>query len=292
VIATLEEADVGEVVDKEWRWPEPFKVKAADRKTDLYGAIWLPTDFDPKKSYPVLDLIYPGPQRTQTPIQSFTADASGVGSFLLPRAFAELGMVVVTIDGRGTPLRSKSFHDAWYGKMETAGGLEDHIAGLKQLAKDRPYMDLERVGITGHSGGAFASTRAMFQYPNFYKVAVASSGNHDQRGYMQQWGEKYQGLMSDGVSYDAQANASIAHRLEGKLMLAYADMDDNVAPALTLQVVDALIKANKDFDFLVMPNHNHSTIYRDGYFYRRTFEFFLRHLVGIDVEPGYKLASQ
>jgi dipeptidyl-peptidase-4 len=289
VITTLEEADVSEVVGGDWRWPEEVKLKAADRKTDIYGAIWLPTDFDPKKRYPVLDLIYPGPQRIQTPHHSFTADATNMRQYLFPRAFAELGMIVVTLDGRGTPLRSKAFHDHWYGKMETAGGLEDHIAGLKQLAKDRPYMDLDRVGITGHSGGGFASTRALFQYPEFFKVAVSSSGNHDQRGYMAHWGEKYQGLMSEGVSYEAQVNASIAHRLEGKLMLAYADMDDNVPPALTLQIVDALIKANKDFDLLVMPNHNHLSIYRDGYFFRRTFEFFLRHLVGVEPEPGYKL---
>ncbi|MBM3549806.1 MAG: S9 family peptidase [Alphaproteobacteria bacterium] len=291
VIATLEEADISEVVKSEWRWPEEVKLKAADRKTDIYGAIWLPADFDPKKRYPVLDLIYPGPQRIQTPHHSFTSDANGMRQFLFPGSYAELGMVVVTIDGRGTPLRSKAFHDHWYGKMETAGGLEDHIAGLKQLAKDRPYMDLDHVGITGHSGGGFASTRAMFQYPEFFKVAVASSGNHDQRGYMQQWGEKYQGLMAD-TSYAAQVNASIAHRLEGKLMLAYADMDDNVPPALTLQVVDALIKANKDFDLLVMPNHNHLSIYRDGYFIRRSFEYFLRHLVGVAVEPGYVLPGQ
>ena len=290
VIAVLEEADVAEVVGNDWRWPEPVKLKAADGKTDIYGAVWLPTDFDPAKRYPVLDLIYPGPQRTQTPFQSFTADAGGMRTFLFPRAFAELGVIVVTLDGRGTPLRSKAFHDAWYGRMETAGGLEDHIAALKQLAAGRSYMDLDRgVGITGHSGGAFASTRALFQYPEFFKVAVASSGNHDQRGYMAQWGEKYQGLMSEGASYEAQANAGIAHRFDGRLMLAYADMDDNVPPALTLQVVDALIKANKDFDLLVMPNHNHSTIYRDGYFFRRTFEFFLRHLVGVEVEPGYKM---
>ncbi len=290
VIAVLEEADVTEVVRNDWRWPEPVKLKAADGKTDIYGAVWLPTEFDPAKRYPVLDLIYPGPQRTQTPFQSFTADAGGMRTFLFPRAFAELGMIVVTLDGRGTPLRSKAFHDAWYGQMETAGGLEDHIAGLKQLAAERPYMDLDRgVGITGHSGGGFASTRAVFLYPDFFKVAVSSSGNHDQRGYMVQWGEKYQGLMSEGASYEAQVNASIAHRFDGKLMLAYADMDDNVAPALTLQVVDALIKANKDFDMLVMPNHNHLSIYRNGYFFRRTFEFFLTHLVGVDVEPGYKM---
>lgn len=292
VIAKLEETEADDVLRNDWRWPEAFKVKAADKKSDIYGAIWLPSDFDPKKRYPVLDLIYPGPQRTQTPNQSFTADGNGMRQFLFPRAFAELGMIVVTIDGRGTPLRSKAFHDHWYGRMETAGGLEDHMAGLKQLAKERPYMDLSRVGITGHSGGGFASTRALFLYPEFFKVAASSSGNHDQRGYSQGWGEKYQGLMSEGASYAAQVNASIAHRMQGKLFLSYADMDDNVAPALTLQVCDALIKANKDFELLVMTNHNHLSIYRNGYFFRRTFEFFLRELVGVDVEPGYKLKGQ
>jgi dipeptidyl-peptidase-4 len=289
VIAKLEEAETGDAMGPDWRWPEPITVKAADGETDLHGAIWLPSDFDPAKRYPVLDLIYPGPQRIQTPKQSFSSDPFGIGAFALPRAFAELGMIVVNIDGRGTPLRSKAFHDHYYGRMETAGGLEDHIDGLRQLAATRPYMDLDRVGITGHSGGGFASTRAIFAYPDFFKVAVSSSGNHDQRGYLQQWGEKYQGLMSEGASYAAQVNASLAHRLEGKLLLAYADMDDNVPPALTLQVADALIRANKDFELLVMPNHNHLTIYRDGYFFRKVFEFFLRHLVGVEVERGYRL---
>jgi dipeptidyl aminopeptidase/acylaminoacyl peptidase len=291
VIATLEVGDISEIERDGWRWPERFKVKAADGKTDLYGALWLPTGFEAGRKYPVLDFIYPGPQRIQTPKHSFVGDFSGLRAYVLAQAFAELGLAVVTLDARGTPLRSKAFIDYHYGRMESGGGLDDHVAGFRQLAATRPYLDLDRVGITGHSGGGFASTRALFLYPDFYKVAVASSGNHDQRGYLQQWGEKYQGLMAEGASYDAQANASIAHRLKGKLMLAYADMDDNVPPALTLQVASALIDADKDFDLLVMPNRNHLSIYRDSYFFRRTFEYFLRHLVGVEPEPGYRMSG-
>ncbi len=165
----------------------------------------------------------------------------------------------MNIDGLGTPYRSKAFHDFAYGKMEDAGGLEDHIAGIRQLAAERPYMDLDRVGIYGHSGGGFASTHAILAFPDFYKVAVSSAGNHDQRGYLAAWGEQYQGLL-DGDNYAKQANVALAANLKGKLLLVHGDMDDNVPPALTIQVADALIKANKDFDLLILPNRNHGLV--------------------------------
>ncbi|MBI1775913.1 MAG: DPP IV N-terminal domain-containing protein [Proteobacteria bacterium] len=291
LVATLETADVGEALGQGWRWPEPFTVKAADGVTDLYGAIWLPSHFDPARRYPVLDLIYPGPQRTQTPKRSFAADE--LTQYCMPQVFAELGIVVVAIDGRGTPYRSKEFHDVAYQTQHDPGNLGDHIAGLQALAKRRPYMDLERVGITGHSGGGFASVRAMLAHPDFYKVAVASSGNHDQQGYSFVWGEKYIGPVvrrPDGTSnYDSQVNLRLAERLQGKLMLAYGDMDDNVHGALTLQLADALIKANKDFELVVLPNANHPGVSSHPYFIRRKMDFFLRHLVGAEPPGEYNL---
>ena len=177
--------------------------------------------------------------------------------------------------------------------MEEAGGLEDHVAGIRQLAERHPYMDLERVGITGHSGGGFASTRAILAYPDFYKVAVSSAGNHDQLGYQSYWGEKYQSppkASSDvEAAYGAQINARLAGNLKGKLLLITGDMDDNVHPALTLQVANALIAANKDFDLLVLPNRNHQTSFRDPYVIRRLWDYFVRHLLGAEPPAGYRI---
>jgi len=280
VITFLENADISGLETLSYKWPEPFKAKARDGKTDIYGAIFCPSDFDPSGTYPVVDSIYPGPQSIRTPKDSFTPDAA--------QAVAELGFIVVTIDGLGTPLRSKAYHDRCYGKLEEAGGLEDHITALKQLAKTRPYMDLDRVGIYGHSGGGFASTRAVLAYPDFYKVAVSSAGNHDQRGYLAAWGELYMGS-SSGDSYDLQINARLAENLKGKLLLACGDMDDNVHPALTLQVADALIRANKDFDLLILPNDNHSFAGSNWYFERKKWDYFVRHLMGKEPPANYKI---
>jgi dipeptidyl aminopeptidase/acylaminoacyl peptidase len=216
-----------------------------------------------------------------------------LAQYAMPQVFAERGIVVVAIDGRGTPFRSKAFHDVAYQTQDDPGNLGDHIHGLKQLAAKRPYMDLGRVGITGHSGGGFASVRAMLAHPDFYKVAVASSGNHDQQGYSFVWGEKYIGLWErrpDGSSnYDGQVNLKLADRLTGKLMLAYGDMDDNVHAALTLQLADALIKANKDFELVVLPDANHPGVSSHPYFIRRKMDFFLRHLVGAEPPREYRL---
>jgi dipeptidyl aminopeptidase/acylaminoacyl peptidase len=193
----------------------------------------------------------------------------------------------VNIDGLGTPFRSKAFHDLAYGRMEDAGGLEDHIAGIRRLAQGRPYMDLDRVGIYGHSGGGFASTRAILAFPDFYKVAVSSAGNHDQRGYLAAWGEQYQGLL-DGDNYKNQANPGLASNLKGKLLLVHGDMDDNVPLSLTIQVADGLIKANKDFDLLILPNRNHS-LALDTYFIRRKWDYFVRNLLGAEPPQGYEI---
>jgi dipeptidyl-peptidase-4 len=286
VVQELEKADIEPLLATGWKWPERFTVKARDGTTDLYGVIYKPSNFDPAKKYPVIDGIYPGPQITRTP-KSFGADMFSVYEFCEDVTLAELGFVVINIDGLGTPFRSKAFHDFCYGKMEDAGGLEDHISGIRQLAAGRPYMDVSRVGIYGHSGGGFASTHAILAYPDFYKVAVSSAGNHDQRGYLAAWGEQYQGLL-EGDNYKNQANPGLAANLKGKLLLAHGDMDDNVHPSLTIQVVDALIKANKDFDLLIMPNRNHG-FGLDPYFTRRKWDYFVRNLLGAEPPQGYEI---
>jgi len=286
LVRELEKADIEPLLATGWKWPERFSVKARDGTTDLYGVIYKPSNFDPAKKYPVIDGIYPGPQMIRTP-KSFGADPFSLFELSEDISLAELGFVVVNIDGLGTPFRSKAFHDFGYGKMEEAGGLEDHIAGIRQLAAGRPYMDISRVGIYGHSGGGFASTHAILAYPDFYKVAVSSAGNHDQRSYLVCWGEQYQGLL-EGENYKNQANAGLAANLKGKLLLVHGDMDDNVHPAMTLQVADALIKANKDFDLLILPNRNHG-FSLDPYFARRKWDYFVRNLLGAEPPHGYEI---
>jgi dipeptidyl-peptidase-4 len=284
LVRELERADVGPLLATGWSWPERFTVKARDGKTDLYGVIYKPSRFDPAKRYPVIDGIYPGPQAIRTAKSFGPSDFMVIG---MDSALAELGFLVVTIDGLGTPFRSKAFHDYSYGRLEEAGGLDDHLAGIRQLAAGRPFMDIDRVGIWGHSGGGYASAHAILAYPDFYKVAVSSAGSHDIRSYIAGWGEQYQGLPV-GDSYKAQANAGLAANLRGKLLLVCGDMDDNVHPALTFQVADALIKANKDFDLLVLPNRNHG-YYREPYFIRRMWDYFVKNLLGAEPPQGYEI---
>ncbi|MEO8449013.1 MAG: prolyl oligopeptidase family serine peptidase, partial [Gemmatimonadota bacterium] len=237
--------------------------------------------FDSTKRYPVVEEIYPGPQVGKVP-KAFTAGGDHA-------AIVERGFAGVEVDGRGTPLRSKAFHNYSYGHLENGGGLEDHIAAYRQLGARYSFLDLDRVGIYGHSGGGFASARAMFLYPDFYKVAVSSAGNHDQRGYVALWGETYQGLPA-GDNYRAQANPPIAKNLKGKLMLAFGEVDDNVPPALTIQLIDALSKANKDYDLMIVPNGSHA-MSADMYFRRRRWDYFVRWLLGA-TPPVYEITSK
>jgi dipeptidyl-peptidase 4 len=282
----LEDADLGQILDMGWRKPERFCVKARDGKTDLYGLIYYPTSFDPSRKYPILDDVYPGPQSIRT-IKAFPQDPLSAIDFWGPQAISELGFLVITMDGLGTPLRSKAFHDISYGNLGDAGGLEDHIAGIRQLASGRAYIDLDRVGIYGHSGGGFASARALLRFPDFFKVAVSSAGNHDQRGFMAGWGEKYQGLLKED-NYRNQINADLAENLKGKLLLIFGDMDMGVHPALTIQLIDALIKANKDFDLIILPNRDHFYM-NDTYFIRKTWDFFVQHLLDQSPPLSYKI---
>lgn len=281
MVCVVERADITALEEDGLCLPEPFSVLAADGRTPIYGTLYRPSDFDAARKYPVIDVIYPGPQMLGT-AKSFKTALFGLYDATCTQALAELGFIVVTMDGRGTPFRSKSFHDVSYGKMEQAGHLEDHIAGIRQLASRYPCMDLDRVGITGHSGGGFASTRAVLAFPDFYKVAVSLAGNHDQRGYLLVWGPTYQGPYPHG-DLSAAANAPLARNLKGKLLLMHGELDDNVHPALTMQLVKALIEANKDFECLILPGEDHM-LGRGSlpYVHRRTWDYFVRHLLGLE----------
>ncbi|MBL8270641.1 S9 family peptidase [Steroidobacter sp.] len=295
-VRELQRADISKLQAIGWKPPKTFTVKARDGQTDLYGAIFYPSNFDPKRQYPVLDAIYPGPQSINTQ-KIFSAQASED-----EQALAELGFIVVSIDGLGTPYRSKAFRDVSYRNMGAAGGLEDHVIGLKQLATTHPYLDLTRVGIYGHSGGGFASTRALLSFPDFYKVAVASAGNHDQRSYWAEWGERFHAWPVNDDTYLSQANPPLAANLKGKLLLVHGDMDDNVHVTHTLQMVDALIAANRDFDMLILPNRNHGFVDLrkgkeavkrvDPYFLRRRWDYFVQHLLGTTPPPNFQLQLQ
>ncbi len=275
VVMSLERANTDSLDETSWTPPERFTVKARDGETTLHGLMHKPSDFDPDKEYPIINAIYPGPQTGSIGSRQFSVDFRGQA-----QALAELGFIVVQIDALGTPLRSKAFHTAWYGDMND-NGIPDQKAGMEQLAKRHDWIDLDRVGIYGHSGGGYATTSALFQYPDFFDVGVASAGNHDNRGYTDYWGEKYQGLRSDsaeGDGYVNQANQLQAQNLEGELLLAYGTMDDNVSPNMTLLVINQLIEHNKDFDLVVMPNRDHG-FSDEPYFIRRTWDYFVRHLL-------------
>lgn len=274
LVTSLEKADISRLTATGWQPPKPISVKSRDGKWDLYGLMFTPTTLDPKQKYPVINYIYPGPQGGGVGRRSFSPSRGD------HQSLAELGFIVVVIDGTCNPGRSKSFHDACYGNMAD-NTLEDQISGLKQLAKKHPYLDLSRVGVWGHSGGGFATAAAMFRYPEFYKVGISESGNHDNRNYEDDWGERYIGLMCpDQANYEAQANQNLAENLQGKLMLAHGAMDDNVPPYNTYLVVDALIEANKDFDLIVFPNARHGYGADSPYMMRRRWDYFVQHLRG------------
>lgn len=272
-VLKLETADTSKLQASGFVPPEPFRVLADDGRTPLFGNVFRPATFDSSKCYPVVDVIYPGPQSYRTR-KSFIESLKDE-----PQGLAELGFIVVTIDGRGTAGRSKSFHDVSYGNMQQAGNLADHVAGIRQLAKRYPYMDLDRVGISGWSAGGFAATRAMLEYPDFYKVGTSTAGDQDVRQVGPfQWATVYQGPY-DAERWAPMINARLADRLQGKLLLIQGDMDTAVHPAVTMQLVEALIKADKDFDLLVLPNGDHK-VHFEPYVVKRRADYFVRHLLG------------
>jgi len=287
LICKLETADISALESEGWCWPEPFSALADDGETDIYGAIWWPRNFDPDKKYPVIDMVYGGPQALRTPKKSFNTDPADLGYLLGPQAYAELGFICVSIDGRGTPYRSKSFHDFSYQNLQGCAGQIDHIAAIKQLAARHPCFDLERVGVNGHSGGGYTTVRAMLEYPEFYKVGVSSSAAHDYRGYCGAWTERYQGYPINN-SYTDQDNRTLAANLQGKLLMAYGDMDDNIHNAMTAQFIEALTKANKDYDLIVLVNKDHTCV-GNAYFIRRSWDYFVRHLLVGNPPEGYEV---
>jgi dipeptidyl aminopeptidase/acylaminoacyl peptidase len=285
LLQTLERADVSRLAATGWKPPTPVRMKARDGTTDIYGLMFTPTTLDSTKKYPIVNYIYPGPQSGSVGSRSFSPARSD------HQALAELGFIVVAIDGMGTPGRSKAFHDAYYGDMGD-NTLPDQIAGMKELASRYGFIDIEKVGIWGHSGGGFATAAAMFRHPDFFDVGVSQSGNHDNRNYEDDWGERYQGLLvKNGSSdnYADEANQTHAANLRGKLMLAHGAMDDNVPPTNTTLVVDALIKAGKDFDLILFPNARHGYGADNNYMMRRRWDYFVRHLMGAEPPTEYQI---
>ena len=294
IITELAEADISDLQAAGWVAPEPFSVKGRDGETDLYGLMYKPSNFNSSKTYPVLNYLYPGPQSGSVGSRAFRASRSD------KQALAELGFIVVEVDAQGTPGRSKAFHDFYYGNMGD-NGIPDQIAMIRELGTRHSWMDTSRVGIFGHSGGGFASTRAILAYPDFYDVAVSGAGNHDNRNYADPWGEKWQGLLkgtnNDGVAddqstnYDNQANQLLADNLKGKLLLTHGTLDSNVPPYNTLLVVNALIEANKDFDMIMFPNRGHG-YYSEDYMMRKRWDYFVKHLKNVDPPNEFEFGTQ
>ncbi len=284
LVANVAKADISKLLGAGWKPPQPVTVKARDGKTDLYGLLYTPTQLDSSKKYPIINHIYPGPQTGSVGGRSFNAARGDA------QALAELGFVVLELDGMGTPWRSKAFHDAYYGKMGD-NTLPDQVAGMQELARRYTFIDLSRAAIYGHSGGGFATADAMFRYPDFFKVGIAESGNHDNREYEDDWGERYEGLQQ-GNNYEEAANQNFAKNLKGKLLLAHGTLDNNVPPENTMLVVDALIKANKDFDLLMLPNQAHGYGSESNYMTRRRWDYFVRNLLGVDPPKEYELGPK
>ena len=298
LIAEIEAADASALYEAGWRDPEEFVVKAADGKTDLYGLMYKPPDFDPDRRYPVVDSQYASPLTAVVP-RNFMMAVQGTPGLVTPASLAELGFVDVMIDARGTTYRSREFSHYSWENLNTIG-LEDHVAAIRSLAESRPWMDLDRVGTHGGSYGGWTATRAMFEFPEFFKVGVANvpmGALHNM--YPDYHWKAYHGRprYSDGgdqrprpdarpVNYE-NANGNVnAARLEGKLLIMLGELDENVLPSTTLQLIDALIQLDKDFDMLYVPNRPHNI--RSPHTLRRVWDYFVRHLHGVE-PPKYRI---
>jgi dipeptidyl-peptidase-4 len=278
-VMDLEKIDLMPLTDAGYKFPEPFKVKADDGITDIYGVMYKPFDFDPNKKYPIIAFVYPGPQ-TESVNKTFTPKSPNV-------MLSQLGFVVIEVGNRGgNPHRSKWYHTFGYGNLRDYG-LADKKAAIEQLATRHPFIDIDRVGIWGHSGGGFMSAAAMLIYPDFFKVAVSESGNHENNVYNRSWSEKHHGVKEitdkDGnihFEYQIDKNSEIAKNLKGHLLLSTGDIDDNVHPANTMRLVDALIKANKRFDMIVLPGQRHGYGPMAEYFNWIRADYFCKYLLG------------
>ena len=280
LLLKLEEADLSQLFAAGYKFPEPFKVKAGDGTTDLYGVMYKPFDFDSTRVYPIVEYVYPGPQ-TEAVNKSFGRSMDRIDRL------AQMGFVVITVGNRGGhPARSKWYHTYGYGNLRDYG-LEDKKVTAEQLAARHSYLDLTRVGITGHSGGGFMSTAAMLVYPDFFKVAVSGAGNHENNIYNRWWSERHHGV-TERVSpkgdttftYQIEKNTELAKNLKGKLLLVTGDIDNNVHPANTIRMAEALIKANKRFDFVLLPGQRHGFGNMTEYFFWKMADYFAEHLLG------------
>ena len=272
LVCELEQGDMSLLLDTGWRAPERFVAKGRDGQTDIYGVIWRPTNFNPEKTYPVIEYIYAGPHDSFTP-KAFSAYKRVVHSIV------ELGFIVVQMDGMGTSNRSKAFHDVCWQNLKDSG-FPDRLLWIRAAAEKYPEMDISKVGIYGGSAGGQSSLRGMLDYGDFYKVCVSDCGCHDNRMDKIWWNEAWLGV-HEGDVYERNSNVVDAHKLQGDLMLVVGEMDHNVDPASTMQVVDALIKADKDFDLLVIPGSDHGAA-ESSYGSRRRQDFFVRKLLGVE----------
>jgi dipeptidyl aminopeptidase/acylaminoacyl peptidase len=283
-VMDLEKTDVSALLEAGFKYPEPFIVKADDGITDIYGNMFKPFDFDPSKKYPIILYVYPGPQ-TESVTKTFSPRNGSV-------ALANVGFIVIEVGNRGgNPQRSKWYHNYGYGNLRDYG-VPDKKAAVEQLAKRHAFIDLDRVGMWGHSGGGFMTAAAMFGYPDFFKVGISESGNHDNAIYNRWWSEKHDGVQEtvdeDGkitFKYDIDKNQDIAQNLKGKLLLITGDIDNNVHPAGTYRVVEALIRANKRFDFILLPGQRHGYTTMGDYVFWRRVDYFAQHLLGAAPMP-------
>jgi dipeptidyl aminopeptidase/acylaminoacyl peptidase len=279
ILMELEKADMHELVSAGWKMPEVFNTKGRDGKTDIWGIIVRPGNFDPAKKYPVIEYIYGGPHNSFVP-KSFISDPQGgdYRPWTELHEMAELGFIVVQIDGMGTQNRSKAFHDVCWKNLKD-GGFPDRMIWIKDAAKKYAYMDTGRVGIFGNSAGGQNAVAALLFHPDFYKVAVSSSGCHDNRMDKIGWNEQWMGFPV-GPQYAESSNVTHAGKLKGQLLLILGEMDENVPPESTLQLINGFIKANKKFDFLLVPGMGHSMGGDYGEHKRR--DFFVKHLLGVN----------
>jgi len=272
IIKELCKANIDDLMATGFHFTETFTATARDSVTTIYGAIWKPTNFDPSKKYPVIDQSYTGPHTNMFPRTFMSTLARN------NQAMAELGFIVVCVDGMGTAGRSKAFHNVSYKNM--GKNLTDHVLAIKELAKKYAWVDADRVGIFGHSAGGYDAGHAVLEFPDFYKVAVASSADHDFRMEKDWWPEMYMGWPVDST-YNLVSNITMAGNLKGKLLITHGGIDENVNPSATFKLAEALIKANKEFDMLILPSqhHGYTGIYND-YFTKKKWNYFVEHLLG------------